>query len=245
MNTNGETGSPSRPGLQLLLQAYEYAHDLGRDVWDFAVEFRTLQNAGLSSSDIRWLGYKGYVDHARETTASGDSGRTFRRQNQLALRKRSCFAVTDTGANFIRESVSQLEIADDESTQPSSSSVVGTSDEGITPGVLDELTVDASGSPLTPTWDCDRQELRVGRLVVKEFKLHAPNQVMILAAFEEKMWPSRMDDPLRPQPQIDAKTRLDDTIKKLNRKQKRRLVRFQDDGSGHGIHWEFQAASEQ
>ena len=92
--------------------------------------------------------------------------------------------------------------------------------------------------PSTPCWDCDRQELRMGSQVVKEFKLHSPNQAIILAAFEEEGWPPRIDDPLPHHVDIDPKQRLHDTIKSLNRNQKARLIRFRGDGTGQGIRWE-------
>ena len=50
-----------------------------------------------------------------------------------------------------------------------------------------------------PTWDRDRQELRRGEYVVKQFKVPSPNQETILAAFEEEHRPPRIDDPLPPQ----------------------------------------------
>ena len=94
-----------------------------------------------------------------------------------------------------------------------------------------------AGSAL-PHWDRDRQELRVGNVVVKQFKVPAPNQEMIIAAFEEEGWPPRIDDPLPPHPQQDSKRRLHDTINSLNRNQREELIRFLGDGSGQGIRWE-------
>jgi hypothetical protein len=89
-----------------------------------------------------------------------------------------------------------------------------------------------------PKWDEQRRQLRVGRVLVKEFKLPSPNQETVLMAFEEEGWPPRIDDPLPPVAQLDPRRRLHDTIKALNRKQKRDLIRFRGDGSGEGIRWE-------
>jgi len=61
---------------------------------------------------------------------------------------------------------------------------------------------------------------------------------MILTTFEEEKWPPKVDDPLPPHAEIDAKQRLHDTIKSLNRGQKRKLIRFRGDGTGQGIRWE-------
>ena len=62
--------------------------------------------------------------------------------------------------------------------------------------------------------------------------------VAILAAFEEEGWPSRIDDPLPPQPEQDSKRRLSDTIKCLNRKQASPLIHFRGDGTGEGVVWD-------
>jgi hypothetical protein len=75
--------------------------------------------------------------------------------------------------------------------------------------------------------------------LVKQFKLPSPNQEMILMALEEEHWPVRIDDPLPPSKKLDAKQRLHDTIKNLNRNQKQRLIRFMGDGTGQGVRWEW------
>ncbi len=91
---------------------------------------------------------------------------------------------------------------------------------------------------MTPTWDRDRQELKWGPSLVKQFKLPSINQQTILMAFEEEHWPPRIDDPLPPDDDMDPKRRLNDTIKSLNRNQKNRRIRFLGDGSGRGVRWE-------
>jgi hypothetical protein len=89
-----------------------------------------------------------------------------------------------------------------------------------------------------PSWESDRHELRLGNVLVKQFKWPATNQEMVLAAFQEEAWPFRVDDPLPPHPDQDSKRRLSDTIKCLNRKQKNPLLRFRGDGTGEGVIWE-------
>ena len=89
-----------------------------------------------------------------------------------------------------------------------------------------------------PKWDRDRRELRLGGELVKVFKLPSPMQEAILMAFEEEHWPPRIDDPLPVHPELIPKRRLHDTIKSLNRNQKRSLIRFMGDGTGEGIRWE-------
>jgi hypothetical protein len=88
-----------------------------------------------------------------------------------------------------------------------------------------------------PVWDRERQELRLGDVVVKQFKVPAVNQERVLAVFEEEGWPVRIDDPLPPIGDQDPKARLHDTIVALNRNQKHPLIRFYGDGTGQGVRW--------
>jgi hypothetical protein len=88
-----------------------------------------------------------------------------------------------------------------------------------------------------PVWDGALRELHWRGRLVKRFNQRAPNQEMILAAFEEEGWPPHIDDPLPQVPGIDAKQRLHDAIKNLNRHQTHRLLRFSGDGTGEGVRW--------
>jgi hypothetical protein len=90
-----------------------------------------------------------------------------------------------------------------------------------------------------PQWAAEYRLLRVGERVIKEFRFPAFNQIAILAAFQKEGWPHRIDDPLPPRNDIDPKCRLHDTIKRLNRHHKDRLIRFMGDGTGEGICWEY------
>jgi hypothetical protein len=207
------------PGLSILLEAYDYALQLQCSIWDFAVEISALRRTGLTNSDLRWLAYQGIVEHAAEgAMASSLSGRTFHRTGTLTFTKRTCFVLTKAGAALAR-----------------------TRCESPAPAPLDkpETPPSAVAGPPVPKWDMERQELRVGALVVKQFKVPAPNQEIILAAFQEEGWPPRIDDPLPPHAEQDSKRRLHDTITTLNRHQKHRLIRFSGDGSGEGVRWEF------
>jgi len=87
-------------------------------------------------------------------------------------------------------------------------------------------------------WDATAHCLKVDGQTVKVFKLPSPNQERILSAFEEEGWPMRIDDPLPISHDIHPKRRLNDTIKGLNRNQRRTLIRFRGDGSGQGVIWE-------
>jgi hypothetical protein len=202
--------------LLILHEAADYARELARPVWDFAVELQQLRAVGLTHSDLRWLVCRGLVEHAAEITADDQDSRVFRRTGNLTFTRRTCFVIAQTEA--------RLDCPNPE-----------------TPVARDELPPQQSAAArahLLPLWDKERQELRMGELVVKQFKLPAPNQELILASFQEEGWPPRIDDPLPPQPDQDAKRRLHDTIITLNRHQKNRLIRFSGDGSGEGVRWE-------
>lgn len=210
--------------LGLLLQAYDYAVELGQDVWDLAVELDVLRASKLSNSDLRWLAARGLIEHAVESTGLDDHARHFRRTRLLMFTEPTCVVLTHSGVAAAREICSDAALA--------AVAVVRSPQMGICHiGIPDE----ANGRP---KWDQQRRQLRVGADVVKEFKLPSPNQETVLTAFEEEGWPPRIDDPLTPVPHLDSRRRLHDTIKALNRKQKRYLLRFRGDGSGEGIRWE-------
>jgi hypothetical protein len=201
--------------LAILLEAYDYARQLLRPAWDFAVEIRCLRAAGLTHSDLRWLACQELVEHAEELTRAGSGSRVFSSIGPLTFTKRTCFVLTETGAALARPGSA----AGPSAQQPSPS-------------------IEVASPSLVPQWDKERQELRLGRLIVKQFKVPAPNQEMVLAAFEEEHWPPRIDDPLPPHADQDPKRRVHDTINTLNRHQKNPLIHFLGDGTGEGIRWQ-------
>jgi hypothetical protein len=208
-------------GLVILLEASRYAAELGRDAWDFAVEIVALREGGLNHSDLRWLICKGWVEHSREVLVRGRKGREFCHGASLTLTKRSCFVLTSSGIRSAECLPPPVEVAPTALRAP-----------------VNSQNPTDSQSPL-PKWDRDRQELRL-RLngeVVKEFRLPSPNQETVLMAFEEEGWPPRIDDPLPQHSGVDPKRRLHDTIKSLNRNQKRGRMRFMGDGTGEGGRW--------
>jgi hypothetical protein len=77
-------------------------------------------------------------------------------------------------------------------------------------------------------------QLWSAKLLIKEFRPPAVNQELVLAAFEEEGWPSRIDDPLPSTSNIDPRGRLHDTIKALNRHHLHQILRICGDGKGRG-----------
>jgi hypothetical protein len=214
--------------LATLLEAYEYAREVDRSAWDFAVRIDVLHKLGLTDNDLRWLVCKGLLASAREVFPAGDE-RSFRHRGPLTFSRRTCFILTESGADAARELTERAGIV----VHPAA--IAG---DLAGPGVAGNGADTLSLVALTPVWDRLRQELRLGRAVVKRFKLPAVNQETVLAAFEEDGWPVHIDDPLPPRPDLDPKRRLHDTINSLNRNQKRPLIRFLGDGSGQGVRWE-------
>lgn len=218
-STNGLDGKVST-ALGRLTRALDHANDTGRDKWDFGVEIQELLAAGLATSDLRWLVCKGYVEHAREITLPGEDGRAFHSTGNLTFAKRTCFVLTAAGLSAVRGQST----AESASCRTDSISRV---DVGH-----------GHAQRLVPHWDPKLHELRLDGQLVKRFKVPARNQEIILTAFEEEGWPSRIDDPLPPLPEQNPKRRLQDTIKSLNRNQKNGLIRLMGDGTGQGIRWE-------
>jgi len=215
--------------LALLLDASSCAADVGADAWQFSVEINALLRAGLTTSACRWLIAKGLAKHACETTTNNGDRRVFQPCTNLALPKRACFVITDRGITCANELLRSGAKRHAGEHRVSTATV---------PTVRPALE-NAEPQPTTPTWDSDRQQLRVGRIIVKEFKVPAANQEAILAAFQEEGWVPRIDDPLTPKLNQDSKRRLHDTINSLNRNQKHSLLRFLGDGKGEGVRWEF------
>lgn len=219
------------PGLTMLEVAHRYAADLDRDIWDFAVEAGTLRSAGLTPTDFRWLVCQGYVLHARETTRPTESARNFRHHGGLTFGRRTCFVVTDAGlAALEQQGTTAKQVGSNGAPQRAVAAPSGEK-ANCSPA-------DSPAGPTVPHWDSQRHRLSAQGLVIKEFKVHSPNQETVLMAFQEEGWPPRIDDPLPPHREIDPKRRLHDTIKSLNRNQKNNIVRFLGDGTGQAIRWE-------
>ncbi|MBS0210505.1 MAG: hypothetical protein JSS27_16295 [Planctomycetes bacterium] len=202
-------------GLSRLQRAYEYGLDLEGGAWEFAIEIGELLAADMTRSDLRWLVRKGLVQHAREVTLPGEETRDFHPSRGLIFTRRTCFVLTEAGVEFVAEMQEQ---------SPRKKRA-------------DKPHARVKAPLATPHWDAELQELRLGSALIKQFKVPAPNQEMVLAAFEEEGWPVRIDDPLPPQPQQDSKRRLHDTINSLNRNHRVARLRFIGDGTGTGVRW--------
>lgn len=217
---------PIHSALALLMDAATFAQDVGAETWQFSVEISALLRAGLTTNECRWLVAKGLAKHACEMTTPDAERRVFQPCTNLALPKRTCFVITERGMSCATELLRSQSKRQSGDHQPLNAH-------------LRPVAGKAESHAVMPTWDSDRQQLRVGRVIVKEFKVPAANQEAILAAFQEEGWCPRIDDPLAPKLNQDSKRRLHDTINSLNRNQKHALIRFSGDGKGEGVRWGF------
>lgn len=88
-----------------------------------------------------------------------------------------------------------------------------------------------------PRFHASSRTLWFGDVIVKQYKVPAESQVLILEAFQELGWPAWIDDPLPPRDGLDSHQRLHDAIKRLNGRQHAALLRFHGDGTGTRVGW--------
>jgi len=211
-----------RVAILQLADAHEYSLTMQADLWEYAVEIDSLLVDGLTTSDLRWMVHNGYAEHACETTRARDAARKFCSRSNLGFTKRTCFVLTEAGAQLAAgwRSGPTLNVSE----RPS-------------------LTICAAsaapqGGRTVPSWDAVRRVLQVDGVVVKKFKVPSASQECILTAFEEEGWPAAIEDPLPACAEQDPRRRLRNTIQSLNANQKVRLLHFAGDGRGDHILWD-------
>ena len=219
------TEGPSARAFNLLIRAYRHAADSGGDPWQFAIAIDELRTIGLHDIDLCWLLSKGYAEHAVETTIPGDRQRSFRTLATRIVCPRTYYALAKEG--FM--ALSRLGLSPSH-RQP------GDDAANTEPPPREDSALPATGQ--RPVWDSEQRELRFAGHLIKRFRVPAPNQERILAAFEEEGWPPGIDDPLSPEGEQDPIRRLQATIKSLNRNQLKLLIRFRGNGNGDRICWD-------
>lgn len=218
--------------LTLLRHAYECARDTYAPPWDFALEISELYEVGLTITDLRWLVAKGFVEHGDETSTYGDPHRSFTRSEGFNFLATSCVILTEKGAEFACQ-VLQAAAAINAVEEPRPGARKA-EPGGEVPPANGEAQLKATHKP---HWDPARRKLSLAGRTIKQFHVPAGNQEVILSAFQEEGWPEYIDDPLPGNHGIDPKTRLNDTVYRLNRKQRTFLIRFHTNGTGTGVHW--------
>jgi hypothetical protein len=219
--------APVRLAFSQLLEVHELARTAGRKDSDFAAEITSLTELGISGSVLRWLVCRGYAKCLREVTQAGDRERRFEPVDNLSLNSQCCFVLSRKGMLFARAALALGDAG---------------SDVAETNGNSSEAVRQRNG--FAPCWDARRRELRLARKLLKRFRVPAPNQEAILAAFQEEGWPNCIDDPLPPKGDLSPQRRLHDTIKALNRKHRQRppLIHFLGNGTGKNVVWELRMA---
>ncbi len=224
-------------GLALLRQAYDYANDARAVLWDFALEKDNLLKAGLTINDLRWLVAKGLVEHGQETSFYGDKHRSFRISSGLNFEQTTCLVLTRAGAVLAAQLSDQFH----QPIMETPSHVVGSDGQPPPHSNVNhngDDVVAAARSLILPHWNSISRELCVANRIVKRFRVPAPNQELVLCAFQEEGWPAQIDDPLPCCYETDPATRLHSTINRLNGRQKNLLLRFRGNGRGTGVCWE-------
>jgi len=230
-------------GLATLLQAYSYAHDANVEPWELALEISELYKTGLVISDLRWLVAKGLAEPGQETSAFGDSHRSFRLGGGLNFTRATCFILTRRGASFAENVAIESALSKPSSspidTTPSPTALI-TENKTAAPQTGLTIAGEADGPrPVQkPHWDEGRRELWMTDKIVKRFRVPAKNQELILGSFEEDGWPYHILDPLPPRGDTYPPTRLHDAIIRLNGRQINSLLRFHGNGNANGVLWE-------
>lgn len=219
---------PLREAVMLLWKARRLADDAGCDSWDFAIELGELRRLGASICEVRWLLARGMAAQAGELPLGTTGRRRFSAPSTWAVRPNSCFVITETGLAWANRSTDKAALA----------KVASATTAGQERSQLDLLPRAETSGRLRPFYNNFRSELVFGSEVIKRFRTPALNQQAVLSAFQSLAWPDRINDPLTPSDELCPRRRLSETIRALNRRQMRRVVRFSGDGSGRGILWE-------
>lgn len=239
--------APIVRALLRLHKARQKAVHAGENLWNHAVAIENLTNAGLSREHLTWMDQMGWIELGYEVGDPTQGRRVFAKSVRTANSVSWRAILTSAGLVALRNS----NLADhlSETAEPPN---------GKRNGKTNGHAADNNGMPITPglpmngangrsrtanrvalpKWDARTRELRLGKLIVKQLRCSAPNQILILSTFQEEGWPKAIDDPLPPNHEGDSRRRLSDTIKALNRNQVTPLLRFRSNGSGEVVTWE-------
>ena len=101
------------PSLLAVLSSLAHSDACAREArcsrWDFAVEIHNLLATGLMIGDLRRMVKMGYVEHAVEVTRPNDASRRFQPCRNLGFSTRTCFVLTDAGAELAESTLTAME----------------------------------------------------------------------------------------------------------------------------------------
>jgi hypothetical protein len=179
-----------------------------------------LRRRGAGDDVLIWILYQGHCERlavSPEELTDSNSARLAR--DNLGLRSNPAFALTESGEDFADRLLMSLLFSE--------------GDEDFT-----RMWTMLNLGRFTPHYDTEHRVFSWGRQVIKCFRQPSPNQEIILSSAQELSWPDWFDDPLPRRGSTNAKVRLHDTIKDLNRRQQMALVQFKGDGTGTRVGWE-------
>jgi hypothetical protein len=226
-----------RAGLALLWRAYICTQITGAGMWDFAMRTGRLYEAGMTSSDLRWMVARGFAEYQQETSGYDEGRRSLRGSNGYFFNEHTCLILTASGAALAEHVFREMP----QWPKATLSALAAVAEETSVLATARRPVVEApkpAPALLKPCWNANRRELSFEGLIVKRFRVPARNQETILSVFEEEGWAEHIHDPLPVTHDIDAPTRLHDAINRLNRCQINPLLRFHGDGKGTGVFWE-------
>ncbi len=205
------------PGLALLWQARDAAPRESPHENAAAVTGSALGAAGLTRSDVEFLIEQGCADvKANGVRRNAGFGRP---PVDDMLSEHTEFVLTPTGAILIEQflrAFGEFRSRVDRPRRPV--------------GHLTHVV-------RKPRWDRLHRKLHFGHVLVKRFRNPAPNQELLLAAFEESGWPEDVADPLPPLDRGSPVPRLQHTLQRLNSTLLRPVIRFALDPSGRRVTW--------
>jgi hypothetical protein len=221
------SSEPLALAVQMLARSRQHAQRANCSPWHFAIDLDDFYRVGVFKFDLRWLLMSDLVEHATEVLDFNHPDRKFQQLPKHIVPADARFILSDVGV----AKLSRLTTGTSDITQRANGFSQLENGHQQTP------PIETSIARLVPEWDAEDKVLRFNGAVVKQFTFPAPNQEAVLAAFQEEHWPRRIDDPLHPTSEQDARRRLNDTIRYLNQKMVNPFIRFRGDGTGTGVAW--------
>jgi hypothetical protein len=201
-----------------LLTACNEAREQGLSPRDSPVEYGQFRGFDVGNDVLVWMLFQAHLDHFQ--AAAGAAGSPdWALKPSAVVGDGSAFSLTPLGEAFGELLVGSLLIPE------------GDEEFAWAWGLL-------RVGNLTPRYDREDRLFSWGRHLLKCYRQPSETQETILLAAEELGWSRWFDDPLPHQRNGNAKVRLHDTIKRLNRHQSPHLVRFKGDGTGTRVGWE-------